>query len=138
MQWSDLDFTPPEKTLRLFALLWGGVFGGLACWQYFHADHQTLAIVLAAVAVPVCLLGVIRPHRIRLVFVGATIVTFPIGWTISKILLALIFYLLFTPLALCFKAVRRDDLSLRYRKGRESYWRKKDSPEDLRRYFKQF
>ena len=138
MQWSDLNFKPPEKTLRLFAALWGVLFTGLGCWQYFQSGHQTLAIVFICLAIPVCASGLIWPQRIRPVFVGATILTFPIGWTVSRIVLAATFYLLLTPIALFFRAVRRDALSLRYSEGRDSYWKKQDSPEDLGSYFKQF
>jgi len=138
MQWSDLDFKPSDKTLRLFGVFWGLFFTGLACLQYFKFDHQTLAIVFIALAVPVPLLGWIRPQRIRPVFVGATILAFPIGWTVSRIVLALTFYLLFTPIALFFKVIRRDALSLRHREGRDSYWMEKSIPEDPGSYFRQF
>ena len=33
MQWSDIQFHPPLKTLRQFAGLWLVFFGGLAAWQ---------------------------------------------------------------------------------------------------------
>ena len=33
MQWSDIQFDPPRKTLRQFAGLWLVFFGGLALWQ---------------------------------------------------------------------------------------------------------
>ena len=35
MQWSDIQFKPPRKTLRQFAGLWIAFFGGFALWQYF-------------------------------------------------------------------------------------------------------
>jgi hypothetical protein len=138
MQWSDLDFKPSDKTLRLFAVFWGVFFAGLACLQHFKYGHETAALVCIGLAVPVCLLGLIRPQLIRPVFVGATVVAFPIGWTVSRILLALTFYLLFTPLALFFKLIRRDALLLRSSKGRDSYWAEKPMPEDPGSYFRQF
>ena len=33
MQWSDIQFDPPRKTLRQFAGLWLVFFGGMAIWQ---------------------------------------------------------------------------------------------------------
>ena len=34
MQWSDIQFSPPRKTLRQFAGLWMAFFGGFALWQW--------------------------------------------------------------------------------------------------------
>ena len=41
MQWSDIQFRPPEKTLRQFAGLWLVCFGGLAAWEWFGRHHAT-------------------------------------------------------------------------------------------------
>ena len=45
MQWSDIQFHPPIKTLRQFAGLWLVFFGGLAIWQGTVSGHSTLATV---------------------------------------------------------------------------------------------
>ena len=43
MQWSDIQFHPPLKTLRQFAGLCLVFFGGLAAWQGIVSGRGTLA-----------------------------------------------------------------------------------------------
>ena len=45
MQWSDIPFHPPRKTLRQFAGLWLVFFGGMALWQALVRGHPTLGLV---------------------------------------------------------------------------------------------
>ena len=64
------------------------------------------------------------------------VVTFPIGWVLSHLLLGAVFYCLFTPLGLIFRLIGRDALGLR-RSVAVSYWRPKPAANDLRGYFRQ-
>src|SRR5262245_19424406 len=103
MHWSDINFAPPQRVLRQFAGLWLIFFGLLACWQGFLEDNLSLALAFAAAAALVGALGLVRPQAVRPIFVGWMVLAFPIGWTISHLLLALLFYGLFTPLGLLFR-----------------------------------
>jgi hypothetical protein len=75
---------------------------------------------------------------VRLIYVGWMVLAFPIGWTISQIMLAVMFIGLFAPIGLIFWLVGRDPLHRTRCPGRESFWVPKPAPADLRRYFKQF
>jgi hypothetical protein len=88
------------------------------------------------VAVAVGVLGMIRPGLFRPIFVGAMMATFPIGWLVSRVVLAGLFYGLFTPLGLLFRLRGRDVLERR-RPNRDSYWVPKETPADVRAYFRQ-
>jgi hypothetical protein len=138
MQWSDIPFDPPRKTLRQFAGLWLASFGGIAVWQALVKGHVALGLSLAALALTIGLLGLTRPERVRLIFVGWMVLAFPIGWTVSQVMLALMFYGLFAPIGLVFRLIGRDPLRRARPSGRESYWDPKPAPTDLGRYFKQF
>jgi hypothetical protein len=74
----------------------------------------------------------------RPIYVAWMVLAFPIGWTISQIILALMFYGLFTPIGLIFRIIGRDPLHRARQPGLESYWSPKTTPADPRRYFKQF
>ncbi len=63
---------------------------------------------------------------------------FPIGWVISHVILALVFYGLFTPLALVFRLIGRDALVLRRSPSARGYWQPRPQVTDPRRYLKQF
>ncbi len=138
MQWSDIQFHPSSKTLRQFAWLWLACFGGLAAWEGIVRQHTSLAAALAVLALTVGPVGIIRPQTLRPIYVAWMVLAFPIGWTISQLILALMFYGLFTPIGLIFRIIGRDSLHRARQPGLESYWTPKPTPADPRRYFKQF
>jgi hypothetical protein len=142
MQWSDIPFDPSRKMLRQFAALWIAFFGGFALWQGLVRGHSTAAAVLAVLALTVGPIGLVRPGWLRPIFVGWMVLAFPIGWTVSQVVLAVMFYALFTPIGLVFRALGRDPLALRRARGpgreAESYWLPKPAAASPRRYFQQF
>jgi hypothetical protein len=138
MQWSDVDFHPKTKTLRQFAGLWLLFFGGFAFQQAFLRGHVTAGIILAIVAVSIGTMGLAAPSFIRPIFVTWMVLAFPIGWTVSRIILGVMFYGIFTPVALIFRMMGRDSLGLARPTGRETYWTPKPAPDNIRGYFRQF
>jgi hypothetical protein len=138
MQWSDIPFKPDRKTLRQFAGLWLIVFGGMALWQALVLKRTTLGISLGALALVVGLAGLTRPEWVRLIYVGWMVLAFPIGWTISQVMLLLMYGGLFVPIGLVFRLIGRDPLQRTRRPGIESYWTPKPAPADVKNYFQQF
>ena len=138
MQWSDVQFDPPRRTLRQFAGLSLVVFGGLAAWSYFAKGQVISSALLATLALGIGLPGLARPRLVRPVYVGAMILAFPIGWVVSRLLLAILFYGVVTPMGLVFRLTGRDALRLARPPGRATYWLPKPAPDDLRSYFRQF
>src|SRR5437763_1134142 len=122
MHWSDINFAPSTKTLRQFALLWLVFFLGFACWQAFVQENWWLAGALGAAALAIGPLGLIRPQAIRLIFVGWMVLAFPLGWVVSRVLLAVLYYGLFTPVATLFRLIGRDALVRRKPAHATSYW----------------
>jgi hypothetical protein len=137
MDWSEIPRNPSPATLRRFALLWLVVFAGAAAWQAFGPGNLAPAALLLGLALGVGLAGVVSPRRVRWLFVGSTMLTFPAGWLVSHLLLALLFYGVLTPLGLIFRLARRDPLTRRFDPSRESYWTTKPAQEDVRSYFRQ-
>ena len=136
MRWSDIPRHPTTGTLRGFAAIWLVWFAGLAAVAWLVRQDATTALILGAIALAVGPIGLASPKLIRPVFVGAMVVTFPIGWVLSHLLLGAVFYCLFAPLGLLFRLIGRDALGLR-RSSAESYWRPKAAAKDLRSYFRQ-
>jgi Saxitoxin biosynthesis operon protein SxtJ len=126
-----------NRTLRQFAGLCVLAFGGLAGWQGLVQDHAILAMIFAGLAGLVGLLGLLRPQAVRPLFRGAMTATYPIGWVVSHVLLAFMFYGLVTPMALFFRLIGRDVLACRRRADQPSYWVPKRMPSDVRSYFRQ-
>jgi len=137
MQWADIPFHPSDRKLRQFALLCVVFFCALGAWQGLGRARPGLGLVLAAVGIVLGLVGLWRPQWLRPVFVGWIVAVFPIGWIVSKIVLGVLFYVLFTLVAVIFRVMNRDVLNRRRRPGTESYWTPKAAPTDVRSYFRQ-
>ena len=137
MSWSDLDRRPAGRTLRQFAGLWLMFVGTLACRAASHGQ-VTVAVCLGVLAGVVGAAGMLWPVSVRLLFVGLTALTLPVGWAVSRVVLAGLFYALFVPLGLLFRLTGRDVLQLRRRSDRSTYWEPKVISEEPRRYLQPF
>jgi hypothetical protein len=137
MQWADVVARPSEKTLRQFAGLWIVFFTTLAAWRAVQGHRGGSVWVLAAVAIVIGGLGLARPAAVRPVYTGWMIAAFPIGWLVSRAMLALLFFAVFAPVAAIFKMIGRDALRLRRRDDRQTYWTEQPAA-DIHSYFRQF
>lgn len=138
MQWSDVSWRPDRSTLRQFAGLWLVFFGGMAFWQAWARGRPALGAALGGLALLVGVAGLVRPEWVRLVYVGWMVLAFPIGWTVSQIMLLVMFFGLFAPIGLVFRLAGRDPLQRGPSARRASYWAPKPAPADLKSYFRQF
>jgi len=138
MKWSDIPFNPSRKVLRQFAALWLVCFMALGASQYFAKGRPQLGLALAAAAVIIGLPGLIWPPLLRWLFVACTVLTFPIGWLISLLVLWALYFLVLTPVAVFFRLRGRDLLGRKPAPERDSFWEPKQTPRDLRSYFRQY
>jgi Saxitoxin biosynthesis operon protein SxtJ len=138
MKWSDIPFDPPLKTLRQFGGIWLVFFGGWGVYQGLMRGHATAGLILVVAALAVGLLGLIRPAAVRLIYVGWMVLAFPIGWTVSFLILTMVFFGLFAPIGLIFRLIGRDALARTRRPDAPTYWMPKPAPTNLRSYFHQF
>lgn len=105
--------------------------------QYWRYNHATAAGILAVVALIGGCTGMAKPNLMKPIFVGWMILAFPIGWTVSLILLALIFYLVIAPIGLILRLVGHDPLKLRKLQV-NSYWESRKNLQAPERYLKQY
>src|SRR5438552_1853754 len=137
MAWFYLLPPPTQRVLRQFSGAWLVFFLALGARQYFGRGHHAAGLALAVVAIVIGSLGLLKPAAVRWLFVSWMVLAFPIGWVISQIILALIFYGLLTPIAFVFRLQGRDLLCRKPTPGRQSFWTPKQTPHDVRSYFRQ-
>ena len=130
-----VNWHPTRKTLRQFAVLWLVFFaaaGVLRAWRtgafasgaplgFDGPWRAALLFWIAAVAVGVP--GTIAPRLMRPIYVGWMAAAFPIGWTVSHVLLAVLYYGVFTPIGLVFRVMGRDRLERRLDRQAPTYWK---------------
>jgi hypothetical protein len=138
MNWSDIPRDPPPRMLRQFAGLWLAFFGIAACWQWLLRGRMCMAFALVGLAVAVGLPGLVWPRSVRPVFVGWMVAAFPLGWLVSRVLIAALYFTVFTPISLVFRLTGRDALALRRNLDRTTYWTPRPTTIDPRRYLREF
>jgi hypothetical protein len=98
----------------------------------------TAAVAVWAVGGLVAAAYLAVPAARRLIFVGWSGATYPIGWVVSHIVMGVVFYLVFTPIGFVVRRFGRDPLDRRFEAAQPSYWSERESAGDVGRYFRQF
>lgn len=145
-----LNLDPDRRFLRQFAwasLLMFPLIGVLLTWKF--GAPLWLAIGLAGIGVLVFAVEVVLVPLLddataallerlvpRTVFLVLTLVTFPIGFVVSHVLMALIYYLVVTPIGLVFRLIGRDALRLRQDPTASSHWVERTQQRRPSSYFK--
>jgi carbamoyltransferase len=125
-----------NSLLRQFAGLWL-LFCGWFAYLSYSRDRLTAAFILAGLGLVFGPVGLVRPKLIRPLFVLLTTLTTPIGWLISRIFLAILYYGVFTPFAVLFRLMGRDVLNRRKQPNRASFWMDRRAAVDIESYFRQ-
>lgn len=139
----EFNRNPTDRQLRQFGVA-GLVFlpfiGWLATGKPRSLASANLSLMggLALIGVLIAIIGFIRPKVLRPVFVGASLITLPIGLIVGEAVLLVVFYGLFAPLGLFFRLIGRDALQRKIERGATTYWQPKQQPDSLARYYRQF
>ena len=78
------------------------------------------------------------PSIAQKVFIFLTTAAEPIGWTISHIILGLVYYLVITPTGGLMKLFRYDPMNRHINRQADTYWIDHDVTDETERYFRQF
>ena len=128
---------PDAGELRKFAismLVGFALLGLLAAWRAGEINKRT--IVLWGIGVALAAAALV-PRLGRGTYFAVYLPTSIIGYLVSHIVLALIFFLVFTPMALILSLMGKDLLQLRSR-GNKSRWRRVEGAKDANSYYHQF
>ena len=133
----SIQWNPERKQLRQFAGIWFPAFCALVGWSiarktgHWH-DVEMGWIVAGAISIA----GLIVPPIIRPVFVGLILLTYPIGWVVSHLLLGAIFYGVVTPIGISLRLTGHDPLQVKAPLG-NSLWKSSVGKTDPARYLRQ-
>jgi len=130
---------PTRSQLRLFAALVFPLFWGwVAFLVYRRAEAPRVAIAIAAVAVLISIAGLLSPAFMRRVWIAMMVGLSPIGWVMSHVILAFIYYLVLTPVGLALRLAGRDPLNRRLDREAKTYWIDRGDEPAVDRYFRQY
>lgn len=148
----EVNWKPTNRQLRLFGLAGTALYYLLAgTWTVRMTVHvadgklggasgsqmNLMYAVWTAIGIWT-LLAIFRPKYLLPVYIVITAVSLPIGIVVSFVILAVLYFGVFTPISLVFRLVGRDALDRRFDASAKTYWTPRRTVDDVRRYYRQF
>ena len=132
-----INKNPSRRELAVFGLIWLVFFGIVGAIVWSKSDLATAASIIWAVAVVVPVVGWMVPSLMRIVYLGMTYASLPIGFVVSHVILAIVYYLVMTPIGLVMRMFGHDPMQRRFDRDAKTYWIPREQPEQIERYFRQ-
>jgi hypothetical protein len=112
----------PLKELRGFGIgmtLFCAFLGGVLFWR----GHPHVSYVLWIIGALVFLIpAMLSPGVLRPIFIAWTAVALRLNWVISRLILCLLFYGMFTLVSIVQKIIKRDPLDRKFPGEGSTYW----------------
>ena len=143
----EINFRPDERTLRQFGWIALCGFGLLALcawngWLVFRhglgAWREAVTLGLAVLGALSALFSLVFPKANAPLFVGLSIVAFPIGFVLSYVIMATLFYVVIAPVGAVMRLFGLDPMDRRLLPKAPTYWLDARPPRPKADYFKQF
>jgi len=134
----DINWNPSRKELRVFSLLLIGFGAIVAAILYQRLESQTPSVVALLVASAIGSVGLAVPAWVRPVYVAWMGLAFPIGWTVSHVMMLAVFYLVLTPIGLTMRLCGRDPMQRQLDREAKTCWLPRSPRKVLKSYFQQF
>jgi hypothetical protein len=138
-----LNWKPAARELRSFGAIFMGGFVLIGLVKYFWpfgwllSRNETLGFWLMAIGVVVGAIG-LTGMRIALPFYWVWLgIAYVMGNIMSRIIITLLYYLLFTPMRLLGSVMGRNKLQLKKTTG-DTYWHDIPQPKSVEQYERQF
>jgi hypothetical protein len=131
-----INKNPSRRQLAVFGLAWL-VFLGLWGWALWSRGRHAAAEVLWIAGAVVPLAEHVRSGVLRVVYLALSYVTYPIGYVVSYVVLAAVYFLALAPIGLTMRLFRHDPLSRRPDPKAKSYWSAREPAKSAEHYFNQ-
>lgn len=134
----DLGREPSRRELNSFGLMLSAVaavVGGMLWWRL---GLPTAGRTVWAVGGGLALVYYAVPCLRRTIYFAWMYATYPLGWVVSHLVLAAIFYLVVTPTGLIMRGLGWDPLGRRFEPEAETYWIEYNPQRGMQEYFRQF
>jgi hypothetical protein len=135
----EINWHPNRKELRNFGIIALIATAVISLVLHLLKDlGSPWILIILGVGFVIFLSSIISTKITRIIYIGLILVTFPIGWVMSFILMAIFYFLIITPLGIFFRMIGRDTLCRKFDRNAGSYWQTHRKPENLDSYFHQF
>jgi hypothetical protein len=143
----ELNLRPDDRTLRQFGFIGLVGFAFVAAIAHFEvlifafglgAAKPIVSGVFAGLAVLCLIFSLVYPKANLPIYLGLSILTYPIGFVLSYVIMGTLFYVLIAPLGIFFKLTGRDPMNRKWDPAASTYWIDAHPPSPKERYFRQF
>ncbi len=134
----EIRWDADQKFLRQFAALFVLFFAIVGGLHYYNHGTLQVPAILWTIGTVIGVTGFIYTPFIRWVYLGWMIAIYPIAWTVSVVILAIVLYLVVTPIGLIMRMIGRDPLHREFDSEAATYWVPRRQVSDTSRYFRQF
>ncbi|MFA5410478.1 MAG: SxtJ family membrane protein [Candidatus Omnitrophota bacterium] len=114
-----------KETLRKFGIIMGIAFLVIALIILFRDQHNPVSVYITSLIFFIS--AVAMPGLLKPIYIAWMKLAFILGWLNTRLILVIIFYLIFIPIGLMIKLFRMDLLDRKIEKGKDSYWKKKEA-----------
>lgn len=134
----DLNAKPSRTELRWFGALlfiFFALVGAIGRWRF-----GSVRVAVGAWSAGLLLASAyyaLRPLR-RPMYTAWVSLAYPVGWSVSHLAMASLYYVVLTPIGLVLRLLGHDLLKLDFGRGAASYWERRRPVRDVRRYFEPF
>ena len=134
----EINRTPSHQDLRWFGLLLPVFFAIVGALVWHRTGSLTPATAVWAAGGTVSALFALWPASRRRIYVGWMYAVYPIGWTVSHLLLGVVYFLIITPIGLALRVLRRNPLERGLDRTAATYWVRHNPANSIKRYLRQF
>ena len=134
----DMTRKPKPQDLRWFGAIMLVFFSALSAVARFKLHAPAVAATLVGVGTALAVVYyLIKPLRVPL-YLAWMRIFFPLGWIVSHTIVAVIYYLVVTPIGVAMRVVGRDPMRRRFLRDAKTYWTPTRREASLSQYFRQY
>jgi len=116
-----------KNNLKKFGITMGVAF--FLITLILSLRHKQVILPIAITSLAFFILALSLPVLLKPVYIFWMKLAFILGWFNTRLILYVLFYLIFTPIGLLMRLFGRNPLDRRIEKHKDSYWRRKDKRE---------
>jgi hypothetical protein len=142
----DLNLDPDERTLRQFGFISLAGFGAIAALAWFEKlvfagglgeARPWVAGICLAIGAFATLTSLVYPKANKPLFIGLSVLAFPIGFVVSHVILGTLYYIVISPIGFLVRTFGHDPMQRGFENA-DTYWTDCRPERPQESYFKQF
>jgi hypothetical protein len=138
MELTDRNREPTPFDLKVFGLIAGAILTFVG-WLVMRRSSNWIAPgTIWGIAAALVVVYYAVPNLRRMLYLAWMRAFYPVGWIVSHALLAIVYYLVLTPIGLVLRLFGADPMQRGFDRSAKTYWETHPADTEASRYFRQF